>query len=378
MAAYLDNAATTKPCAECIEAMTDAMQNTYGNPSSLHRMGLDAQLVVDDARKQIAAALACEPGCITFTSGATESNNLAIFGAAGAYGKRQRRVVVTTVEHASVRAAYDQLEKQGFEVVRISPDTNGEIDPDAFLAEIDENTCLASMMLVNNETGAVLPVRRAFYAAKRKFPKLITHCDAVQGFLKIGFTAAELNADLISVSGHKIHGAKGVGALYMKKGVRLTPLLYGGEQEQKLRPGTESVPLIAGFGAAAAAMRKSMAQRTERVTALRNECIRQLSSMEDVILHQPEDCSPYILSAAIKGLRAETLLHFLAERQVYVSSGSACSKGKPSGVLRAFRIPDALADSTIRISFCAENTAYDIKCLTEGIAAAQQQLIHKR
>lgn len=377
MAAYLDNAATTKPCTECIEAMTDAMQTTYGNPSSLHRMGLAAQLVVDDARKRIGAALACEPGCITFTSGATESNNLAIFGIAGAYGKRRRKMVVTAVEHASVRAAYDRLEAQGFEVIRIAPNTDGEIDADAFLTAIDENTCLASMMLVNNETGAVLPVRQTFYAAKRKYPQLITHCDAVQGFLKLPMSAAELCADLISVSAHKIHGAKGVGALYIKKGVRLTPLLYGGEQEQKLRPGTESVPLIAGFGAAATMMRQTMQQRAERVSALRDECIKRFSVVEGVVLHQPRVYSPYILSVAVKGLRAETLLHFLAEREVYVSSGSACSKGKPSGVLRAFGIPDQLADSTIRISFSAENTLYDIKCLVEGIAAAQAQLIHK-
>lgn len=378
MAAYLDNAATTKPCAECIAAMNDAMVNTYGNPSSLHRMGLEAQLVVDAARKQIAAALSCEPDRIVFTSGATESNNLAIFGTAGAYGKRRKKMVVTAVEHASVRAAYDRLEQQGFTVVRVAPNANGELDPEAFLAEIDENTCLASMMLVNNETGAILPVRRTFYAAKKKYPQLVTHCDAVQGFLKIGCTVNELEADLISVSAHKIHGAKGAGALYIRKGTRLIPLLYGGEQEQKLRPGTESVPLIAGFGAAAAMMRKSFSTRTEHVTALRKEAVRQLSAMDGIIIHQPCNCSPYILSVAVKGLRAETLLHFLAERAVYVSSGSACSKGKPSGVLQAFRIPDDLADSTIRISFCGENAVYDIKCLAEGIAAAQQQLIHKR
>lgn len=378
MAAYLDNAATTKPCSECIAAMTEAMQNTYGNPSSLHRMGLDAQLVVDDARKRIAAALACEPNCITFTSGATESNNLAIFGAAGAYGKRRRKMVVTTVEHASVRAAFDRLETQGFEVVRIAPNTNGEIDPEAFLAAIDENTCLASMMLVNNETGAILPVRAALYAAKRKYPQLITHCDAVQGFTKVPFKIAELGVDLLSVSGHKIHGPKGVGALYIKKGVRLTPLLYGGEQEQKLRPGTEAVPAIAGFGAAVTMMRKNFDAHNGQLLTLRYGCMEQLSAIEGVVLHEPAVRSPYILSAAVKGLRAETLLHFLAEREVYVSSGSACSKGKPSGVLRAFGIPEQLADSTIRISFSAENTAYDIKCLAEGIKAAQQQLIHKR
>lgn len=378
MAAYLDNAATTKPCAECIAAMTDAMTHTYGNPSSLHRMGLDAQLVVDAARKQIAAALSCEPERILFTSGATESNNLAIFGTASAYGKRRKKMVVTAVEHASVRAAYDRLEAQGFTVVRVAPNTDGELDPDAFLAEIDENTCLASMMLVNNETGAVLPVRRTFYAAKKKNPQLVTHCDAVQGFLKIGCTVNELGADLISVSAHKIHGAKGAGALYIRKGTRLTPLLYGGEQEQKLRPGTESVPLIAGFGAATAMMRKTLPTRTEHVTQLRKEAVLQLSAIEDVVIHQPSSCSPYILSAAVKGLRAETLLHFLAEREVYVSSGSACSKGKPSGVLQAFRIPSDLADSTIRISFCAENTVNDIQCLAEGIQTARLQLIHKR
>lgn len=377
MAAYLDNAATTKPCPEAIAAMMEAMESTYGNPSSLHSMGLQAQLLMEDARKRIAGALACEPNSLIFTSGATESNNLAILGAAAANGKRRRRAVVTTVEHASVRNAFDQLEAQGFEVIRITPNAQGEIDPDAFVAAVDENTCIASMMLVNNETGAILPVRRALYAAKRKYPHLITHCDAVQGFMKLPFKVSELTADLISVSAHKIHGVKGVGALYQKKGVRIAPLMFGGEQEHRLRPGTESVPLIAAFGAAVTAMKASGPKRTERIRMLREDCIRRLQEIKGIVLQIPADSSPYILSVAAEGLRAETLLHFLAEHDVYVSSGSACSKGKPSGVLRAFGIPDALADSTIRLSFCPENTLYDNKRLAELIVQAQQQLIHK-
>lgn len=378
MSAYLDNAATTKPSPECTEAILSALQSNYGNPSSLHSMGLQAQLMVDAARARIAAALSVDAGTILFTSGATESNNMAILGTAARYGKRARRVVTTTVEHASVRSAFDTLEAQGFEVIRIAPEASDAEFAEKFAAAVNENTCLASMMLVNNETGHILPVKAALTAAKKKNPKLITHCDAVQGFLKIPFSASDLQADLLTVSGHKIHAAKGIGALRYQKGVKLQPLLYGGEQEKGFRPGTESVPLIAGFGAAAEAMRKTLEPRRHHAQSLRTECIEQLLQLDGIRIHSPEHGSPFILSFSVQGLRSETLLHFLAEREIYVSSGSACSKGKQSGVLRQFGVPDALADSTIRVSFSAENTSDDIRMLTETIAIAQKTLIHKR
>lgn len=375
---YLDSAATTKPSETCIRAMESAMREHYGNPSSLHSFGLDAEQTAERARKQIAAALGCEPAALTFTSGATESNHLAIRGAAAVYGKRRRRVVTTAVEHACVRAAFDRLEAEGFDVVRISPRSDGKLYAEDFAAAVDDSTCLISMMLVNNETGAVLPVAETFAQIKREHPDTVTHCDAVQGFLKLPFTPEKLHADLLTISGHKVHAAKGIGALYHKKGIRLQPLLTGGEQENGLRAGTESVPLIAGFGAVCAELSGSVSARYEKIDALRKAAAEQLSALDGVTVQSPADASPYILSFSVKGLRSETMLHFLAEREIYVSSGSACSKGKQSGVLQAFGIRQDAADSTLRVSFCAENTEADIAALAEVLQEAQAKLVHKR
>lgn len=378
MMIYLDSAATSRPGTACLDAMCQMMRSTYGNPSSLHRFGLEAQLCMEQARKQIAAALGCESAAVMFTSGATESNHLAIRGAAYAYGKRKRRVVTTTVEHASVKGAFDMLEAEGYEVIRIAPDTDGILRAEKIAEAVNESTCLVSMMLVNNEIGAVLPVQQAFAAIKREHPQVITHCDAVQGFMKLPVNPAKLNADLLTVSGHKVHACKGIGALYHKKGIRLIPLLKGGEQEGTMRPGTESVPLIAGFGAAVSELSGTIAERAEYVSKLRSECIRQLSGLEGITVNSPADGSPYILSFSVRGLRSETMLHFLSDREIYVSSGSACSKGKQSGVLQQFGIKQDLADSTLRVSFCAENTAEDMTALCTALKAAQEQLIHKR
>lgn len=378
MTIYLDSAATTRPGDTCIAAMTQTMQQTYGNPSSLYKMGLDAQLCVEHARKQIAAALGCDASALTFTSGATESNHLAIRGAAGAYGKRKRRVVTTTVEHASVRGAFEMLEEQGFEVVRIAPDADGVLRAETFANAVDDQTCIASMMLVNNEIGTVLPVREAFGRIKREHPQTVTHCDAVQGFLKLSFTPEKLHADLLTVSGHKVHACKGIGALYHKKGIRLTALMKGGEQERGLRPGTESVPLIAGFGAAVAELRDNLSDRTAYISRLYTECRRMLNELPDVTINSPADGSPYILSFSVKGLRSETMLHFLSEKGISVSSGSACAKGKQSGVLQQFGIKQDLADSTLRVSFCMENTEADMIALVDALREAQARLVHRR
>lgn len=383
---YFDSAATTAPSAACIAAVVRAMEDTFGNPSSLHSAGLDAERCMNTARKQIASALGCLPEELTFTSGATESNHLAIRGAASAYGRRRRRVVTTTVEHASVSGAFDMLEEQGYEVVRVAPDADGILRAETLAAAVNDDTCLVSMMMVNNETGACLPVQ-VFRQIKRAYPHVITHCDAVQGFLKLPFQAETLGADLVTVSGHKVHAAKGIGALYHKKGVRLTPLMKGGGQELlhlsggatvPLRPGTESVPLIAGFGAAVEELRGTIDQRSAKASALKQACIRQLSAMEGITVHSPENSSPYILSFAVHGLRSETMLHFLSERGIYVSSGSACHKGKQSGVLQQFGVKEPLADSTLRVSFCAENTEEEVEVLCKALNAAQEQLVHKK
>lgn len=368
---YLDNAATTKPCAEAVEAISSALTESYGNPSSLHRMGLNAQLIVDRARKAVADSLGTEAVNIVFTSGATESNNLAIRGAAAAYGKRKKRIVVSSVEHASVAETMNDIEKKGFEIVRIHPNENGEFDPVDFVTAVNEDTCLISMMLVNNETGYIFPVKEVFTAIKRRFPDVVTHCDCVQGFMKIPVKANSLNADLISLSGHKIHGTKGIGALYIKKGVRLVPLITGGKQEKGIRSGTESVPLIAGFGAAVEKFVPTIQERWEKLCSLRSCLLDKLSEIEGVTVNSPSEGSPYIMNISAAGRRSEIMLHFLEQKGIYVSSGSACSKGAQSGVLGEFRVSQKDSDSALRISMSAETTEAELEefaaALAEGI-----------
>lgn len=371
---YFDNAATTKPAESVVKAVCSCMEETFGNPSSLHTMGLRAQQLMDAARKNIADALGTAPETVYFTSGATESSNLAVRGAAGTYGRRKKKVITTTVEHSSVKEAFSRLEDEGFEVVRISPRENGEFDPADFIAAADENTCLVSMMLVNNETGAVLPVKKVFTGIKRRYSDIITHCDAVQAFMKIPVKPDDLKADLISMSAHKIYGPKGVGALYVRKGTRLLKQNLGGKQENNMRGGTEAVPLIAGFGEAVSVLSGTFAERTEKLEGLRKYFTEKISAMDGIVMNSREDAVPYIVNISVKGIRSEIILHFLEEREIYISSGSACSKGAKSGVLGEFGIRPELEDSALRISFTHENTEAEIDEFAEALAAAQQRL----
>jgi cysteine desulfurase len=368
MPIYLDNAATTRPCAEAVEAAVEAMTVNYGNPSSLHKAGLEAQLLVDKARKIIAGSIGADPSCVYFTSGATESNNLALRGAAGAYGRRKKKIVISAVEHASVDETASALEAQGFEVVRVSPREDGRLYAADFLNACDENTFLISMMLVNNETGYILPVKETFTAVKRKYPDIITHCDCVQGYMKLPVKVNAMCADMISLSAHKIHGVKGVGAIYIKKGVRVVPIVTGGKQEKGIRSGTESVPLIAAFGAAAEKLLPTIGERYERVGALKKYLLDRLSGIDGTAVNSPEDGSPYVVNISAEGRRSEIMLHFLESKEIYVSSGSACSKGQQSGVLGQFGIKDKRADSAIRISMTAETTEEELDRLAEAIA----------
>lgn len=376
MPIYLDNAATTRPCEPAVSAVFQNMVEDYGNPSSLHKMGLAAEQNVTEARKAVAAALVCDPQCITFTSGATECNNTAIFGAAKNYGKRKKKIVVSAVEHPSVAEPIKYLEeKEGFEVVRIKPSRGGEISAEDFIEAVDENTCLASCMLVNNETGAIQPVRRIFSQIKRDFPECITHCDAVQGFMKMPIKSAEIFADVIVVSGHKVHAVKGVGAMYIRKGIRIAPLLLGGGQEKNLRSGTESVPLIAGFGAAIRALMPTMGVAYENAEKISAYLLKKLSKLDYVTVNSTaENSSPYIINFSVPGIRSEIMLHFLESRDIYVSSGSACAKGAHSSVLTAMGVSDKLADSAIRVSICRTTTMGEIDVLVTALQEGWQSL----
>lgn len=373
---YLDNAASTKPCEPAVSAVFHNMVEEFGNPSSLHGIGLAAEQNVTEARKAIAAALVCDPGCITFTSGATEGNNTAIFGAAENYGKRKKRIVVSAVEHPSVSEPIKYLEdKAGFEVVRIKPGRDGHISADDLIEAVDENTCLVSCMLVNNETGAVQPIRKMFSRIKREHPECITHCDAVQGFLKIPIKSSDFFADVIVVSGHKVHAVKGVGAMYIRKGIRIAPLLLGGGQEKGLRSGTEAVPLIAGFGAAVRALLPTIGTASENAEKISAYLLKKLARLDYITVNSPaENCSPYIINFSADGVRSEIMLHYLESRDIYVSSGSACSKGAHSSVLTAMGIPDKLADSAVRVSICRTTTMGEIDALINALQEGYRKL----
>ena len=366
MSIYFDNAATTKPCQEAVEAVNRGLSELWGNPSSLHSMGLDAQLAVDEARKIIADSIGCESRCIYFTSGATESSNMALKGAVMAYGKRKKRIVTSSVEHSSVKESINELEKQGFEVIRISPDKNGIFNPDDFINAVDENTILVSVMLVNNETGYILPVRKIFTAVKRKFPDTVTHCDCVQGFMKIPVKTRELNADLISLSGHKIHAVKGIGALYIKKGIRLVPIINGGK------------PLIMGFGSAVKAMNPHIDEHYRYVSELKEYLCMRLSELDDITVNSQPDASPYIVNISVSGIRSEIMLHWLESHKIYVSSGSACSKGAKSGVLDEFGLSQKLADSALRISFDFSDTKEEIDKFVDVLKEGQQKILKSK
>ena len=374
MSVYLDNAATTRPCAEAVEAAVKAMTENYGNPSSLHKAGLDAQLAVDYARKVIAGSIGADSSCVYFTSGATESNNLALRGAAGAYGRRKKKVVISAVEHASVEETAAALENAGYTVVRVSPREDGRLYAADFAAACDEDTFLISMMLVNNETGYILPVKETFSAVKRRFPDIITHCDCVQAYMKLPIKVNALCADMISLSAHKIHGVKGVGAIYIKKGVRVVPIVTGGKQEKGIRSGTESVPLIAAFGAAAEKLLPTIQERYEKVSGLKAYLLDRLAEIDGISVNSPEDGSPYVVNISAEGRRSEIMLHFLESKGIYVSSGSACSKGQQSGVLGQFGIRDKRADSAVRISMTAETAEEELDRLTEAVAEGFEKI----
>ncbi|MDE5584437.1 MAG: cysteine desulfurase [Ruminococcus sp.] len=374
MSVYFDNASTTKPCEEAVKAMLRAVTENFGNPSSLHRVGLNAQLAVDEARKIIADSIGADGGEIYFTSGATESNNLAFRGAVSAYGRRKHRIVISAVEHHSVDETATALEKQGLEVIRISPRADGNFYAEDFINACNEDTIIISMMYVNNETGYIMPVGETFRAVKKIFPEIITHCDGVQGYMKLSVNVKMLSADMISLSGHKVHAVKGVGVLFVKKGVRVIPQITGGNQEKGLRSGTESVPLISAFSKAVEKYSPTIEKRYEKMLESRKYLISRLSEIDGISVNSPENSSPYIVNISAVGKRSEIMLHFLENKEVYISSGSACSKGKKSGVLEKFGIKPKNADSAIRISMTAETEQGEIDIFIEALREGMEKI----
>ena len=376
MEIYLDNSATTQICKAAADKITYIVNNIYGNPSSLHKKGLDAQHEIEAARKALAKALGTLDTEIYFTSGGTEANNTAVFGAAYAKKRQGNKIVTTAAEHSSVFESCKELEKQGFEAVYIQPDIYGHITAAQIENAIDKNTILVTVMNVNNETGAIFPVDKIKKMIERKKSPALFHCDAVQAFGKIPVKPYKIGADLLTVSSHKIHGPKGCGALFVKKGVYIKPLLYGGEQQKKIRPGTEALPLIAGFGEAISQI-PPYSQTLEAMTALRDYTVKRLSQIDGVVINSPDDALPYIINISVTGIKSETILHFLEEKQIYVSSGSACAKGKQSHVLTSMGLPKNITDSALRISFSKYSTTSDADALANAIEQASGILIRK-
>ncbi len=373
---YLDNSATTQVLPQVAQRAVELMVEEYGNPSSLHTRGFRARKQLEDARALVAAKLGADPEEITFTSGGTESNNLALLGAAQARRRMGNRIVTTAVEHDSVLNPCKALEAQGFEVVYLKPDRQGNLPKEALFEAIDSKTILVSVMLVNNETGAIFPVQEAARAIRRNKAPALLHVDAVQGFGKLDFTVRKLGVDLLTLSGHKIHAPKGIGALYVKKGTRILPQALGGGQERGLRSGTESVPLICALGKAVELLPPA-GETLPRIRELNDYLREKLAELPQVTIHSPQDGLPYVLNFSAGQVRGETMLHFLAERGVFVSSGSACGKAKPSHVLEAMDLPKDQVESALRVSFSRFNTREDVDALVENLALGLSTLAHR-
>lgn len=361
MAVYLDNSATTKPCKEAVKAVCSALEENYGNPSSLHNIGIAAAKAVINARQSIADMMDCEKEEIFFTSGGTEANNLAVFGAAYANRRKGNRIVTTAIEHESIMQSMDELEKEGFEIIRLLPDRFGFISISDFAKAINEKTILVSAMYINNEVGSVLPVEKIKKITVRAGAPALIHTDCVQAFGKTEVKPKKLGADLVTVTAHKIHGPKGCGALYIKKGTRILPRTFGGEQEKKIRPGTEASPLIMGFGAAADAL-PDLKEQSMKTAQLNDYAKKQLCEIDGIIINSAENASPYIINFYVPTfMRSQTVLQELsANYGIYVSNGSACAKGKKSHVLTAMKRSNEIIDKSIRISFSRYNTKADI------------------
>ena len=371
---YLDNAATTPVCPEAAEAAYKCMTQFFGNPSSTHKPGRDARESLRKARADVASALGARADEVFFTSCGSEGDNWALISGAHLMRHKGRHIISSAAEHAAILKTLDHLESQGYEVTRLKPGQDGAVHADAVLGALRPDTILVSLMLVNNETGAVTDIRGISRVLREAGSKALLHTDAVQGFLKIPFSARTLGADMITVSGHKIHAPKGVGALYVRSGLRLRPLIHGGGQEDGRRSGTENMPGICAFAAAVNAA-KADGNAMERMENLRASAVRLLAEkLPDAVVIGGG--SPHILNVSLPGYRSEVILNLLDAKGVCVSKGSACKKGARSHVLEAMRLPPAMIDGSIRVSLSRFTTADDIQALCRALAEAHDTLHH--
>lgn len=372
---YLDNSATTKVSENSARKAIEIMCEKYANPSSLHSFGMEAEKELEKAREIISREIGCESEEVFFTSGGTESNNLAVIGSCLAKKRSGHKIVTTAIEHSSVIEAMEHLEKEGFQVEYLKPNENGVVTTQQIEQAVDENTILVSIMCVNNEIGSIMEIDKIRKILQRKKSSALIHTDAVQAFGKISLKVKKLSVDLMTVSSHKVHGPKGVGTLYIKKGVRILPIHFGGEQEKKIRPGTEALPLIGAFGTAVSEF--CIDKNYKYVKELNDYAIEKLRKIPSVYINSSENALPYIINISVDKIRSETMLHFLAQKGVYVSSGSACAKGKPSHVLSSLGLDRNRADSALRISFSDYNTKNDIDALCNALDEGIDTLVKK-
>ena len=373
---YFDNSATTRPCKEAVEAMTLAMTQNWANPSALYGFGIDAAKELRVSRQQVAAAMGAEPDRVFFTSGGTEADNWAIFGTVKRLGKRGKHIITTAIEHHAVLNCMKELESQGYEVTYLQPDSMGCVTAQQLKAALRPDTILVSIMMVNNEVGSVMPIAQMTKLTHKLCPNAIFHTDAVQGFLKIPFSAKMLGADLISVSSHKIHGPKGAGALYISPKLKsFPPMIYGGGQESGYRSGTEGTPAIAGFAAACAACAATVTADIAHESALLAKLVEKISSLEQIQINGAHQ-APHILSLSIPGVPTQNTINILQDHGICVSAGSACAKGHRSHTLTAMNLSPQVMDSSFRVSLSRETTEEDLDALVAGIASVLQWKAH--
>ncbi len=370
---YFDNSATTKPCEKSKLYLNNCLDKLWGNPSATHALGVEALLELNDTRAAVAKSIGAKSEEIIFTSCGSEANNLAIYGGALALKKRGNRVITTVTEHPSVLEVFSRLKEQGFEIVKINVNSNGSINREALFNAINEQTVLVSAMLVNNEIGSINDIADIRRMINEKHSPALLHCDAVQGYGKLCFKAATLGADLISVSGHKIHAPKGIGFLYKKSGVRLIPIISGGGQESGNRSGTESMPLIASLKGAIEEI-GDINKNLQKVSALCNYAKARLLNTGLVTINSPESALPYILNISVNGYKAEPILNALSIKGIFVSKGSACAKGQRSYVLSEIGLSTDRIDSAIRLSFCKDNTSKEVDVFIEALTEITSRL----
>ena len=378
MEVYLDNSATTRVRPEVAGRMVEMMTREYGNPSSLHRKGFLAEQAVKEAREQLAAVLSAAPGELLFTSCGSESNNLAILGYCRGNKRAGDKIVTTQVEHESVLAPARQLAAEGYEVAYAAPRPDGTVDPRAVADQVDGRTALVSVMAVNSETGAINDLEAIARLAKEKHPGVRVHCDGVQAFCKLPLNPRRMGVDLLTASAHKIHGPKGAALLYAAQGVRLAPLYYGSGQERGLHPGTENTPAICGFGLAAQLLWREHDKNWQKMETLSRLLREKCSQIPGVCINSPINAAPYIMNLSIPSVRSEVMIHFLEESDIYVSSGSACAKGRPSHVLAAMGLPRDRIDGALRVSFSEENTPEDVDAFCRTLAEGLRTLAGRR